>query len=362
VRDATFTPAVFNNALVNLAVASNGQVLAGGYFSTAAGQPRGRIARFHTNGALDTTFAVTNGADLGVTEVVALPDGKVLIGGDFTTFDGVTRRHVARLNTNGTLDVTFDPAASIDTDWFFALNAQADGKVLIGGSFGFVQGQPKQMLARLHADGALDTTFNPGGSGPSSTVNFINVLPDGKLLIGGWFEHYNGQPRKRIARLFADGTLDPGFVPNWDATNSTTWKAALQSDGKIIVVGWHTSRSGTQPNYIARLHTNGQLDTTFQIGPGANAAVNAVGVLPDDRVVIGGQFTIFNGFNRARFAILNPDGSLPDDPLNWVQWPAASGGNGCRRHARRRARSPWRAGCRVGRHWPLFPPQSTRGR
>jgi len=91
-----------------------------------------------------------------------------------------------------------------------------------------VQGQPKQMMARLETNGLFDPTFNPGKIGPDSTVNFINILPDGKLLIGGWFGNYNGVPRKRVARLFADGSLDPSFDPQWDPNVATTWKAALQ--------------------------------------------------------------------------------------------------------------------------------------
>src|SRR5438270_456255 len=165
--------------------------------------------------------------------VVVQPDGKILIGGDFTTLSPnggatVTRNHIARLNPDGTLDTAFDPNANQRVD---SIAVQADGKVLAGGAFSNIGGQPRNHIARLDATTGLADSFDPNASGPFPNVYAIAVQADGKILAGGGFSSIGGQPRNGIARLDATTGLADSFDPN---PNSGVVSIAVQADGKIL--------------------------------------------------------------------------------------------------------------------------------
>ena len=156
---------------------------------------------------------------------------------------------------------------------------------------------------RLNADGSLDTSFNPG-SGANSVVTSIALQPDNKIIIGGEFTSYNGTARNYIARLNADGSLDTSFNPGSGA-NSTVYSVALQPDNKIIIGGEFTSYNGTARNRLARLNADGSLDTSFNPGSGASNTVYSIALQPDNKIIIGGYFTSYNGTDRNRLARLN---------------------------------------------------------
>ncbi|MDP3209074.1 MAG: hypothetical protein Q8M65_07985, partial [Rhodoglobus sp.] len=216
---------------------------------------------------VDATFdlpAEINGAS--ATAIMPYPGGKILVGGDFVRINGNVARRLARFDSNGALDTSFAPAFSLHT--FNALAVQPDGKILAGGQFYTVNGATRNNLVRLLADGTLDPTFNPTGFGPSNTVNTIVLQADGKILIGGSFANYNATPRTGLARLNADGTLDASFNPALSGSSGTTdmVKAiALQADGKIVVGGNLTTVNGTARARLARLNSDGTLDTAFAI-------------------------------------------------------------------------------------------------
>ncbi|MCA3067815.1 MAG: delta-60 repeat domain-containing protein, partial [Rhodocyclaceae bacterium] len=233
-----------------------------------------------TPGALDTSFNPTDvgfgsgaGANFPVLTLALQPDGKVLIGGSFTTYNGTSRNSIARLNADGTLDNTFNPGTGANSE-VYSLALQPDGKVLIGGSFTTYNGTSRNYIARLNADGTLDNTFNPG-TGANSRVRTLALQPDGKVIIGGRFTTYNGTSRDYIARLNADGTLDNTFNPGTGA-NDQVQTLALQPDGKVIIGGDFTSYNGTSRNRIARLNADGTLDNTFNPGTGANSTVRTL--------------------------------------------------------------------------------------
>jgi uncharacterized delta-60 repeat protein len=117
-------------------------------------------------------------ADGPVNSIALQPDGKILVGGDFSTIGGTERIGIARLNTDGTLDTTFNPDAY---DSVSSIAVQADGKILVGGNFTTLYGAPRDNLARLNTDGTLDITFNSNTNG---SVWYIALQPDGKILVG----------------------------------------------------------------------------------------------------------------------------------------------------------------------------------
>ena len=169
---------------------------------------------------------------------------------------GVTRNRIARLYADGTLDTGFDPSAN---NIVYPIAVQLDGRVLIGGAFTTVGGVTGTRIARLNVDGTLDTGFNPN---IDNDVLSMAVQSDGKILIGGAFTTVGGVMRTRIARLNTDGTLDTGFTPPI-VTNNIVFSIAVQEDGKILVGGYFTAMGGVTRNYLARLNTDGTLDTGF---------------------------------------------------------------------------------------------------
>lgn len=273
---------------------------------------------FAVGGDLDTTFTA------GVTQfgqtintVAAQTDGRVLIGGNFTVVGGRSFNRLARLNTNGTVDQSFVVGTGFNTS-VNAIAVQTDGRILVGGVFNNYNGTARSFLIRLNSDGSLDTTFNIGGTGPGNQVDAILIQPDGRILIAGFFAQYNGTTVGRVARLNFDGSLDTAFNANLGAGfNNITSAIALEADGQIIVGGSFTSLGAATANRVARLNADGTHDTAFlsNAGTGFNQFVNTVAVQADGRILVGGQFNSFNGTTRNRLARLNADGTLD---ANWA--------------------------------------------
>lgn len=323
--DTTFSPATGGSYWVEtLALQSDGKILVGGSFTYMGGQTRNRIARLTTNGAIDTAFAPTGGANNTVVRIANVATNKILLVGAFTTANGVARNRIARLNLDGSLDTTFDPGAGANNT-VYCVAEQSDGRLVISGAFSTVNSTARNRLARLNANGSLDTSFNVG-SGMTARANVIITLPGDKLLLGGLFTTNNGVAINRVMRLNADGTIDPTFSVGVGPDNGVQ-SMEVQPDGKILVGGDFTHWNGLSIGNLVRLNPNGTLDTTFALSTGGNGSVLAVTTLPDGRVAAGGAFTVFNGSTRSRLAILPPDGVWPDEPVSWTRWSTNSGGN-----------------------------------
>ena len=342
------------------AVQSDGKILIGGNFTSYQGVSRNCITRLTNSGSNDATLSVGTGFTIGgsVGKIVVQPDGKILVGGNFTTYQGTTRNGIARLTNSGSYDTTFNIGTGLD-NISQALTLQSDGKILVGGFFTSYNGTPSNYIARLTNSGSYDTTFNIGTSF-NNTVALITEQSDGKIIVGGSFTSYNGTSSPRLARLTDSGSYDTtynvgtgfnsdpqfhqmlsngssAFAGNMslykytinnrflkikssdftlDSTfnsgngfNSKVLSLAMQSDGKIVASGYFTSYNGTSSNYIARLNTDGTYDTTFSIGTGFDNWVTNIRIQPDGKILCGGNFTLYNGTTRNRIARLNTDGT-----------------------------------------------------
>lgn len=296
--------------IYGMAVQPDGKIFIGGDFNLYNGVVRNSIARLNADGTLDTLFNPGMGANSLVYALAAQPDGKVLIGGQFTFCSGVARNKIARYNSDGSLDLTFDPETGAD-QWVGAMALQPDGRILIGGVFTSYNGVPRNYIARLHADGSLDPSFDPG-MGTNAYVGTMTLQSDGKLLIGGEFTTCDEVGRNHIARLNSDGSLDSSFDPG-EASSGGVYNIGVQPDGKIVIGGIFTSFDGVGRNNIARVDSLGILDHTFDPGAGADGAVWILALQPDGKVVIGGHFNSFDGTLSNRIARLNADGSMDPD-------------------------------------------------
>jgi len=197
-----------------------------------------------------------------------------------------------------------------------AIAAQTNGRVLIGGSFSLGGGKPSH-LARLNADGSLDTNFNIG-SGPSSNVAAIAVQPDGKILIAGAFEAVNGIPRTNFARLNTDGSLDLGF----NATNIPTAPAqtlAIQPDGKVLTGSPYSQPCCSSPlNAIARYRPDGSLEvvSSFPSNRGVSrtfGTITSILVEPDERILVAGLYLTQGGGTHGGGFVAKLDSDLSVD-------------------------------------------------
>lgn len=328
--DPTFDPGSgadggFVEAVV---VQPDGKVLVCGSFTTFNGQTHHNIARLNPDGSLDSSFQ----ADVGywVRNMALQNDGKVVIGGFFTDVGGVPRNRVARLNADGSLDTSFDPGTGCQgrivpvdpTDPFiFAIGLRSDGKIVIGGNFTTYNGTPRSGLARLNPDGSLDTSFDVG-SGVNSWVRSLRVQSDGHVLVSGWFTTYNDQGHNRMVILNDDGSAVITFAPNF-GDSTAVYSMAPLPNGQFVVGGHSVNTNAPFTTEVVRLNPDGSFDPTFNPGgSGANDKVEFIVLLSDGKFFIAGYFNQYNGQPAAGVARLNSDGtqdsSFTAAVNNWV--------------------------------------------
>ncbi len=290
-RDTNFISTA-TGVIYSIAIQGDGIIIVGGQFSSYNGTGRNNIARLNGDGTLDTGFDPGTGTDGAIKTCSFQSDGKIIIGGEFTTYNGEGRNNIARLNADGTLDVGFNPGTGTDGD-VKTSSLQSDGKIVIGGQFANYNGTGRNNMARLNADGTLDAGFSQG-TGPNDIVYTAVVQIDGTIIIGGNFSTYNGTSRSKICRINPNGTVDGTFSPGV-GPSATVTSTATQGDGKIIIVGNFSAVGATPRNRIARLNIGGSLDASFNPGAGANKEIETSSLQSDGKIIIGGNFSEFDG-------------------------------------------------------------------
>lgn len=295
-------------------ITTDGAVLAGGAFTTLGGARRDSLVRLTSAFAIDSSFAPSVAG--AVYAIAELPDGRIVIGGGFTHVNGVPRSCIARLNIDGSLDATFFPGAGFNGN-VFALQLQPDGRMVVGGGFSTADGAARGCIARLNADGSLDATF-ANGAGFNGAVRSLVRQSDGKLVAGGYFSLYDGtNTAGRLARLDVDGAFDGAFATTiGTGANDGVEAVAVLADDSLLVAGTFTGFNGVAANRAVRLSAGGVRDTTFTVPAFVNGALRAIAPAPSNRVWIAGDYSSATQrfLNR-----LNADGS------NDTTWAPASG-------------------------------------
>jgi uncharacterized delta-60 repeat protein len=312
--DTSFFNYGFNSGigLRSIEEQSNGKIMCGGDFTTYSGQTAGRIIRLNSTGTIDNTFNTGTGFNDGqVNDIEIQSDGKYIVCGTFGFFSATTVSRVVRLNTNGSLDTTFNAAPT--SGFLYDTSIQSDGKILIAGQITLAPNP--NGIRRLNTDGTTDTTFS---GVTNSVVSTVEQQSDGKIMIGGGFSTVNGITRQRIARLNSNGTLDTTFTSPL-SDGSYVRDISIQSDGKYIVVG--SDLLGTSSSQgVLRLNVNGTIDTTFNtIGvennlTTFNGAAEVSLVLPNGDILVGNFYT-YNNIQVGGLVKLDTFGNL----LNCVQ-------------------------------------------
>lgn len=224
------------------------------------------------------------------------------MGGTFDTLNGESLGYIVRLNSNGTRDTTFNIGTGF-TYTVYSIERQSDGKYIVAGDFQNYNGSAVARIARLDVTGALDNTFNSGGAGADGIVTVATILPSGKIIAAGYFTNYNGLSSPRIVRLNSDGSTDGTFSVG-AGFNQNVNEVCVQTDGKIMATGNFTTYKGGSITRIIRIDTAGNRDITFNPGTGPNSSCNTVFMNPDGKVYIGGFFTQIDSFARLHFARL----------------------------------------------------------
>ena len=293
--------------------------------------PQGTSIPF-TAGTTDYSFPAgggyqVDGFDGNVYDIKVQVDGKYLVAGDFANYynngDNYYSPYLIRLNTDGTYDDTFNTTNNWDCyDGSFngpvnTIEIQPDGKILVGGEFSQYDNGGDcfdfNRIIRLNSDASIDFTFNIG-NGIDGDVYDMVLQPDGKLIVVGDFIGFNGNDASNIVRLNSNGSRDASFLIGDSnvAFNNYVNVVKLDSNNKILVGGWFTSYGNVTTNYIARLNTNGSLDTTFITGEGFNDEVNDLKIQSDGKIIVGGYFQSYdnNDLYNGRLVRINSDGSL----------------------------------------------------
>ncbi len=326
--DSNFAHGFFNSSssVRQMAIQPNSQITFVGRASGIGGVQVGGLGRFDSDGTLDESFSTASIANITPVYAIARqPDGKILVAGDFTTISGVTRNRVARLNEDGTLDTNFDAGVGPNAD-VVAMALRPDGRIVIAGDFTTVAGTARRGLAQLLPNGALDTTFlaTPLSGFTAFTPECLALQADGKVLVGGLsyttgsgtlFSHFSSG----ILRLDESGVIDMSFDigAGAHASGSTgslrrVYSIAIQADGKVIIGGAFTAFDQVDSARLARLNSDGSVDTSFStaIGTGLDDQPNSIYIQGDGKILLGGDFSTVSSTSRPRVARLLSTGAL----------------------------------------------------
>ncbi|MEZ5608572.1 MAG: fibronectin type III domain-containing protein [Burkholderiaceae bacterium] len=294
---------------------SGSTALLGGAAFTIDGMPRQGLARVDAATlALDTGFApsITLGGQPGEVRAIAVQpsNGQIVIGGRFDHVNGVARNNIARLNADGTLDTTYDPDLTASPSGYGveAMVLQSDEKLVVGGGFTKGGADPRSYLARLETTGALDAGFPDPGM--DNYVRALAVRPDDSLVAGGFFNQAHGQPRESVVRLLANGSLDASFGD--PAITGYVNALYSQPDGKLLVGGSLGQVGGQPRDGLARLNGNGTLDVAFTVD--TDGTVNALARQSGTLVALAGGFEAIGGLTRGRVARIDTAGNGAVDP------------------------------------------------
>lgn len=298
----------------SVALQADGKILVGGEFNAYNGEPAVRFVRLNTNGSRDETFLTGTGFNNSVRAIAVQPDGKILCGGLFLSYNGSACTRIIRLNTDGTRDTGFfvssGPNAQVSR-----LALLPDGRIMCGGTFTSYTGTPVGRIARLQINGVPDDTFQPG-TGFNGAVNAFNIMDDGSVVAAGGFTEFNGVPAQRVARLLADGALDPSFQIEVGAGNEQVRAILRDANGRYLVLGSFQQVNGQPAPRVVRVEADGSTDPSFDPGVGFEGQVMDALLQPDGKLVAGGYFSTYENVQRAGMVRVDtsPSTSIPELP------------------------------------------------
>ncbi len=307
------------------ALAPNGQlVIAVIQYTYGTSVGTEQLLRLNTDGSIDPSFTISIVQPYpsnSVRSILVQPDGNTLVVGSFTDFGGSGRQKIVRLLADGTIDPSFNPPEF--SGGFYGIYPKpvlTNGKIIVTGDFSQVNGVANLGVAQLNSDGSLDTSFQALGFTRYTSgipIRGLGTTSDGKIIIAGRFRIGSGPgaPRPQLLRLNSDGSLDSSYLPTLSDSSDIARDLVIQSDDKAIA-----ALSG----YVFRIDTNGVADPTFTVPLCVDASSDPYGELgitytlglqPDGRILVAGAFTDINpagnpGLSHFGIVRLNSDGTV----------------------------------------------------
>lgn len=298
------------NGNVNAAIfQANGSIVIGGEFAQFDGTPVGQFARLNSNGYLDPTFQTGTGFNGYVNSIIQLPNGKMIVGGGFTTYNSISCGSVVRLEADGNLDPTFNNSIATGAS-VQDMSMYPDGSILIAGDFDTIGGEPRSCLAKLTSDGNLDPALIPLLFNSFSWVEQASVMTDGRILATGTFFTYGGITARRVIILLSDGTIDPSFNPGTGVVGSIYSHLEL-NDGRILLTGDFSEFNGVACNNIIMLLADGTIDPSFTAGfLDQYPYVPFISQRSDQSILLAGDFSNYSSTPVRNIVNIDLNGTL----------------------------------------------------
>lgn len=281
------------------------------------------ICNLDLKGLLKSTFNQGTGFNDVVHSAKLLSNGKIVCVGNFNTYNGVSANRIAFLNQDGTLDTATMANVGVGfvNPCYKVIERLDTNKIIVVGGFTQYKGVSVNRIIQLNLNGTVDTSITgitTGANGDIFDIKHDQV--NNKFYIGGRFTQYNGVSRNSLACLTSNLALNTGFAVGTGFSGGTApsqvkavYALEIQPDGKLLVGSNYTIYNGTTIQCLTRHNTNGTLDSTFQTnlgtGPvGVYGVIKAIKLLPDGRIVVGGNFQSFNGNTVANMARISSTG------------------------------------------------------
>jgi uncharacterized delta-60 repeat protein len=366
----------FNSEISGMILQSDGKIVVVGYFSQFNTVATNHIIRLNSDGTRDTSFNIGSGFNNYPYGIVQQTDGKFVIIGAFTSYNGVSANRIIRLNLDGSVDTSFSVGSGFN-DMATKIAIQSDNKVIITGNFTSYNGSSINRIIRLNSNGTRDTSFNPGsGFMYNYSINGLGVLSNGQIIVAGSFDRYNGVLCPMMIKLNSNGTRDTSFQYPYNGTTSKyisgihitldlingadkitisvydslanyatlerylyngSFDTAILSgsstnsvNGRISAIylvesspvdlyllsglftELRTSSGNIPANRIVRIDSNGNKDNAFNYGTGFSGGFIGARVIifqTNGKYLLGGDFTSYNGTTADRIVRLNQDGT-----------------------------------------------------
>ena len=269
----TGMPVWFDNMVRDIAIQNDDKIVVGGQFTTYKGVSANRIIRLNDDWSKDPLFDIWEWFNNNVRTFKIQNDGKILVWGDFTQYKWSSASRITRINTDWSRDSSYDVWARCNGR-VENIALQDDGKIIIWGKFTSYKWSAVSRLVRVDSGWVIDSSFNIG-DGFNNTVQRIAIQTDWKIIVAGEFTSYNWVSINRIIRLNTDGSIDNSFVV-WNWFDGTLEALNIQSDWKIVIWGQFISYNGTSINRIVRLNSDGSVDGSFDIGAWFNNTIKSI--------------------------------------------------------------------------------------
>lgn len=287
-----------------------------GYWSADFSQPGNHLVKLNTDRSVDQSFDILEGIGfhtvfLGAT-LKELPDLSLIVVGFFLTFNGDTVNRILRLLPNGEYDPEFNSGTGFN-NYTTSVQADTSGRLYITGRFTSYDGIPCNRLVRLTSTGSFDASYDTGTGFNNATI-FSLLNDDGSIYISGYFTQYDGSTVptgivKLDENAVVDATFDAGVGFNVGNLEPISM-ARITGEDAFYCAGYFTQYKGVAEPYIVKLLKDGSKDPSFDAGTGFNNTVSSIKVIFNDRLLVTGAFSSYNGETSFNHIILNKDGTV----------------------------------------------------